>query len=79
MKKRNSGMQLISHLYFRLLPIQILLAVVSAVNGLVSGLFGSNFVGSGVMTAIGLYGPVNHLLYAVCITLASGSQILYGR
>ncbi len=31
------------------------------------------------MTAIGLYGPVNHLLYAASIMLVSGSQILYGR
>ena len=79
MKKRNSGIQLISHLYFRLLPIQILLAVVSAVNGLVSGLFGSNFVGSGVMTAIGLYGPILMFINAVSIVFVGGSQIICGK
>lgn len=79
MKKNNSGMQLISNLYFRLLPIQILLAVVSAVNGLVSGLFGSNFVGSGVMTAIGLYGPILMFINAVSIVFVGGSQIICGK
>ena len=79
MKKRNSGIQLISHLFFRLLPIQILLAVVSAVNGLVSGLFGSNFVGSGVMTAIGLYGPILMFINAVSIVFVGGSQIICGK
>ncbi|MBQ6359657.1 MAG: hypothetical protein IJJ25_00720 [Lachnospiraceae bacterium] len=31
------------------------------------------------MSAIGLYGPLNHFLYAASIMLVSGSQILYGR
>ncbi len=31
------------------------------------------------MSAIGLYGPLNHFLYAARIMLVSGSQILYGR
>lgn len=31
------------------------------------------------MSAIGLYGPVNHFLYAASIILVSGSQMLYGR
>ncbi len=31
------------------------------------------------MSAIGLYGPLNHFFYAASIMLVSGSQILYGH
>ncbi len=31
------------------------------------------------MSAIGLYGPFNHFLYAASILFVSGSQMLYGR
>ena len=31
------------------------------------------------MSAIGLFGPLNHFLYAASIMFVSGSQVLYGR
>ena len=31
------------------------------------------------MSAIGLFGPINHFLYVASITFVSGSQVLYGR
>ncbi len=66
-------------LFFRLLPYQILLIVISAVNGIVDSLYASNAIGKEAMSAIGLYGPLNHFLYAASIMLVSGSQMLYGR
>ena len=77
--KKNTDIQLISNLFFRLLPMQILLTMVSAVNVTVSGLFGSNFVGAAVMSAIGLYGPINMFLGAVSMVFVGGSQILCGK
>ena len=44
------------------LPYQILLLVITAVNGIVDGLFASNIIGNDGMSAIGLYGPMNHFL-----------------
>ena len=80
MKKLNtSDYKLLTGLFFRLLPYQILLIVISAVNGIVDSLFASNVIGETAMSAIGLYGPLNHLLYAATMMLVSGSQILYGR
>jgi hypothetical protein len=55
MKAESDNSQMIANLSFRLLPIQILLAAVSAVNGIVSSLFASNFIGTEAMSAIGLY------------------------
>lgn len=77
--KKNTNTELISKTFFRLLPIQILLALVSAVNGAISGIFGSNFVGATVMSAIGLYGPITMFLMAASMVFVGGSQILCGK
>jgi Na+-driven multidrug efflux pump/anti-sigma regulatory factor (Ser/Thr protein kinase) len=78
-KHRLSDYKLLSGLYFRLLPYQVLLLVISAVNGIVDSLYASNVIGKAAMSAIGLFGPLNHFLYAASMILVSGSQILYGR
>ncbi len=81
MKKKQGSAEykLLTRLFFRLLPYQILLIVISAVNGIVDSLYTSNSIGQSAMSAIGLFGPFNHFLYAASIVFVSGSQILYGR
>ncbi len=64
---------------YRLLPIQVLLAAVGAVNGIVSGLFASNYVGADAMSAVQLYMPVTQFLNAVNLMMVGGSQILCGQ
>ena len=71
--------KLISRLFFRLLPIQIILMMVTAINGIVSGMFASNFIGVAAMSAIGLYAPITMLLSAICNTLLGGAQLLCGK
>ena len=66
-------------LMFRLLPNQILLAAVSTVNGIVSSFFASNYIGIDAMSAVGLFGPIMMLLYAISTMLAGGSAILCGK
>ncbi len=78
-EKRTSDYKLLTELFFRLLPFQILLIVINAVNGIIDSLYASNFIGKTAMSAIGLYGPINHFLYAATIMFVSGSQILYGK
>ena len=81
MKQHASDYRLLSGLFFRLLPYQVLLIVISAVNGIVDSLFASNLIenGKSAMSAIGLFGPFNHFLYAASIMFVSGSQILYRK
>ena len=79
MKRASTDYKLLSGLFFRLLPYQVLLIVINAVNGIVDSLYASNAIGNTAMSAIGLYGPLNHFLYAASIMLVSGSQMLYGR
>ena len=78
-KEKTTDEKLISRLFFRLLPFQMLLIAINAVNGIVDSLYASNVIGEKAMSAMGLYGPFNHFLYAAGIMLVGGSQILYGR
>ncbi len=77
--RQSADFHLISALFFRLLPVQILLAMVSAVNATISGLFAGNFVGADAVSAIGLYSPIYRLIAAVSLVLLSGAQILCGQ
>ena len=71
--------KMVIKLLFRLLPVQIFLAAVGAVNGIVSSFFASNYVGVDAMTAVGLYAPLNMLVTSVSTILVSGSVILCGE
>ena len=70
---------MIRKLMLKLLPIQILFAVIGAVNGIVSGYFATNYVGVDAMSAVGLYAPLNMLFGAVSIVLVGGAAFLGGR
>ena len=77
--KQNATMKMLAKVMFRLLPIQILLATVGAINGILASYFASNYVGIDAMSAVGLYGPVNQLIMAICTMLMGGSVILCGK
>ncbi len=81
MKRKSSEYALLSGLFFRLLPYQVLLIIINAVNGIADSLYASNAIenGKAAMSAIGLFGPLNHFLYAASMMFVSGSQMLYGR
>ena len=79
MKAPSANAKILAKLMFRLLPIQVLLAAVGAVNGIVSSFFASNYVGIDAMSAVGLYSPITMLLSAFCIMLGGGSAILCGK
>ncbi len=77
MKKGN--MQMITKLVFRLLWIQILLAMVGSIDEIISSYFASNYVGIDAMSAVGLYNPINMLMGSCGTVLAGGSAILCGK
>ncbi len=76
---KTSDTRIIAKLMFRLLPVQVLLAAVGAVNGIVSSYFASNYVGVDAMSAVGLYSPFNMLLMALSTMMAGGAAILCGK
>lgn len=79
MNSHSSNREIITKLMFRLLPSQITLAAVPAVNGIVSGFFATNYVGVDAMTAVGLYTPVGLFVSSVSVMLAGGSSIMCGK
>ena len=79
MTEQGANAKMVTRQLFRLLPIQILLAAVGSVNGIVSSFFASNYVGVDAMSAVGLYGPLNMLLSAISLMLVGGSVILCGK
>ena len=76
---KTSDTRIVAKLLFRLLPVQILLAAVGAVNGIVSSYFATNYVGVDAMSAVGLYSPFNMLLTALSTMMAGGAAILCGK
>ena len=76
---QSANTKMLTKLMFRLLPIQVLLAAVGAVNGIVSSFFASNYVGIDAMSAVGLYSPLNMLIGAISTILVGGSVILCGK
>lgn len=74
----KANMKMVTKLMFRLLPIQVILAAVGSVNGIVSTFFATNYVGIEAMSAVGLYTPLALLIGAISIMLVGGSTILCG-
>ncbi|MBR0092963.1 MAG: ATP-binding protein [Lachnospiraceae bacterium] len=79
MNEQKANYKMTEKLFFRLLPIQVLLMAIGAVNGIVSSLFAGNYLGAEAMGAIGLYAPVSQFLTAVTVMLVGGAQILCGK
>ena len=79
MRLHNDDLQMICKLMFRLLPVQVLLAMASAVNSIVSSYFATNYVGMEAMSAVGLYSPIWMLLGAIANLVAGGCAILCGK
>jgi len=44
-------------LFFKLLPYQVLLLIITSVNGIVDSLYASHNIGQSAMSVIGLFGP----------------------
>ena len=75
----NSGSGVISGVFYRLLPVQILLMVLASINTIVDGLFASNFISRVAMDATGLFSPISGVINAIGMVMLGGSQILCGR
>ena len=71
--------EMVTRLLFRLLPMQVFLALVATLNSIISGLFASNYVGTAALTAIGLYNPINLFIFAASTMFVGGATIVCGK
>lgn len=79
MRDQSSNRQILTRLMFRLLPVQVFLAAIGAVNGIVSSYFASNYIGVSAMTAVGLYGPINIIITTTSLVIVGGASIQCGK
>ncbi|MBR2552808.1 MAG: ATP-binding protein [Erysipelotrichaceae bacterium] len=76
---QKANTKILVRLLFQLLPAQILLSAIGAVNGIVSSFFATNYVGVDAMSAVGVYSPVGMLATSLSLILTGGSAILCGK
>lgn len=80
MSEKNSlNNKIITKLFFRLLPVQILLVAISGINSIIDGAIAGKYIGVIALTVIGLYYPMLKVIDAVNALLTGGSQILCGQ
>lgn len=72
-KMTNSD--IIKKIYIKLLPVQVMVAIVAALNTLVDSIIAGNFLGKEVMAAMGLFSPVM-TIFGLSYVISVGAQIL---
>ncbi len=70
---------LISRLFFKMLPVQILIFAMGSVNSIVDGTIAGRFIDSSSVGVIGLYYSMVNVFNAVGSVLLGGSAVLCGR
>ena len=80
MSENNSiDTKIITKLFFRLLPVQIILVAIGSINSIIDGAIAGKYIGTVALTVIGLYVPILKIIDGINAVLTSGSQILCGQ
>lgn len=80
MKKENAhNDRMLSNLFFKLLPVQILIVAMGSVNSIVDGIMAGRFISAETVGVIGLYCAAVNILSAIGSVLLGGTAVLCGR
>ena len=79
MRKQDRSNTMLSRLFFRLLPIQILLVAMGAINSIVDGAVAGRFISAETVGVIGLFYSMVQVISAVNSVLLGGTAVLCGR
>ena len=77
--ERLSERIIITKLMFKLLPLQILIAAVGALSGIISSYFASNYISIEAVSAIGIYFPISIILTTSAGILTAGTSLICGK
>ena len=77
-QKRHDD-DMLSQLFFRLLPVQVGLVAMESVNAMIDGVVAARFIDPATVGVIGLYYTVLRILEAVGGLLLAGTAVLCGR
>lgn len=70
---------MLNRLFYKLLPVQILIVAMGAVNSIVDGVVAGRFIDSGTVGVVGLYFALVQVYQAVGNMMVGGSAVLCGR
>lgn len=76
--KDNSN-SMISRLFFKLLPIQVLIIAMGSINSIVDGSIAGQFIDSTTVGVVGLYFSMVNILVAIGSVLLGGTSVLSGK
>ncbi len=79
MNKHTADSSLLTRLFFRLLPVQILIVAMGSVNSIVDGVTAARFISPASVGVIGLHYTLVRVMEAVSAVLIGGSAVLCGR
>lgn len=79
MHRQDGNNAMLSKLFFRLLPVQILLVAMGSINSIVDGVMAGRFISADMIGVIGLFGTLEKILSAVGAVLLGGTAVLCGR
>lgn len=71
--------QMLKKVFWHLMPVQILIAAISSINGIIDATVASNVIGAEAIAATGLFFPITKILDSLNIVLLGGAQILCGK
>ncbi|MBP5225711.1 MAG: hypothetical protein J6Z38_09070, partial [Lachnospiraceae bacterium] len=74
---KNASM--IEKLFFKLLPVQVMIVAMGSINSIVDGAVAGRFIDSATVGVIGLFAAVVGAINAVSSVLLGGSAVLCGR
>lgn len=77
--KLHGGENMVGKLFFSMLPVQILILAMGAVNSIVDGAMAGRFIDSSTVGVVGLYYSMINVYNAVGSVLLGGTTVLCGR
>jgi Na+-driven multidrug efflux pump/anti-sigma regulatory factor (Ser/Thr protein kinase) len=77
--EKTLGNEMISRLFFSMLPVQILIFAMGSINSIVDGAIAGRFIDSTAVGIIGLYYSMVSILQAAGYMLLGGTTVLCGR
>ena len=78
-KQTKTNSAIVSKLFFKLLPVQILIFAMGSVNSIVDGVIASRFIAPESVGVIGLYYTMLRILEAIGAVLLGGTAVLCGK
>ena len=77
--EKSPQSEIVSRLYMKLLPMQIILVIIGGVNIIIDNAFAGNLIGTQAMAVTGLFSPVTNLLAGINALIFGGAQVLCGK